>query len=255
MSLVATEREGRLKISELSISYTNLDPTQELIDQSADRLERYAREAAARILGEDFQVIVLVDEGSLRERVSLYVSIAGLAVSVIAADFSIAQKNLTWLYTKASEFSRAIRQRELRDSSLPVKVPEQDRSVVVRRRTTSLDRLQAFLHSAHNVRLDVRSSSRRVQLVESVVGLLRTIPTVDEKRELLGYLEKDKALMTALSAELGGDYVDELLQPRATSTTEASQLLLPGDEGRGQKKPRRRKAKSKLRPARRQFLT
>lgn len=194
----------QFKVGEVSLNFRDIIPTQELVDFSADRLGRDAREIALLILMKDFGIEVRVDEGSLIEKISLYVGIAGLASSVLFGDFAIAKKNVGWLASASKEFFDAIVAHEkIEGAKLPKQPHDQDRVAIVRRRTTPLNKLQSFLAAKREVELDPGSGSRRAQLVDSAASLLRSTPGAAAKRELLSYLESDPVVVEVLRTELG----------------------------------------------------
>jgi hypothetical protein len=245
------DEDGRIKIGEITIRFVDVDPTQKLIDASADRLAQLALDQAS-LLGADFRIVVVVDEGSLRERISLYVGIAGFAVSIVAADYSVAARNLSVLYDKVLEFSAAVTTLELQSHDIPAQEIDGDRSVVIRRRTTSLDRVRKLLAAKAKFQENPRLPSSRGRLVDTIGEVVRSVPSVEEKRDLISYLNEDAVVHAVLSAELGPQYEEELIAWRPPSANRAAEPRLAITKPKASIKRRRR---SRLKPARREFTT
>ena len=197
------DRDGQISVADVFISFEKLEPTDELMISYADRLEAIARRVGSEILEDHYEIVVVVSEGSIKEHVSLLLSIASLASGLLGIDYTIAQKNLDRLFAQSSKFTQSIVQHERRLPIGPDGPHFEDRSVIVRTRMTALDRLRALLKVAEEALHQSGSRSKRIHLVEQIASVLRVCPGSEEKRELLQYLWNDPNIEEVLRVELG----------------------------------------------------
>jgi len=243
------DKSGRIKLSQFYIRFENIAPTQQILDQSADRLIRFARGLALETFGSGFEVVIVVDEGSLTEKVSLWIGIASLGVSVLAADYSVALKNIEYLAEKSRVFYEMIEANERGNAPTPNHHRDQDHVAITRRTNTVLNRLKRLAKAAEEASRHPASQSRRAGLIEDVSGLIRRAPSDDERKEMLGYLSRHKTIQHALVADLGPDFEDEILRPRFAGDQAPTRGRAKGSSKAKSPKPK------KLRPAVRRFTT
>lgn len=82
------------KLSETTFRFNNIEPSQELLEQWAAILEKQAKVAASLVLQDGFEIEVVVEEGSIRSAVTLFLSLGLTTLQILGTDYKMAGENI-----------------------------------------------------------------------------------------------------------------------------------------------------------------
>lgn len=220
MAFAASHSVGRIRLVEDRFTFPDIEPTQELLESSAEDLGQQARAAAQIVQFHDIEILVVTDEGSLKAKIGVVVSIAW---ALLTTDYKTLGENILWLEAKANQFTTVVEQRVLYNTKLPSQWPAQDPSAIVTRRSTlGVQRLKAFYGALSQVRINPASEVLLQTLAGEARLLLRQCPTAEDRAEVLRWLEMDEDVRKALRRP-----VETSLRADLRSSSEAGRAPAP----------------------------
>ena len=195
------KRLSSYKLSETTFRFNNIEPSQELLEQWAAILEKQAKVAASLVLQDGFEIEVVVEEGSIRSAVTLFLSLGLTTLQILGTDYKIVGENIAWLQAKSEQFANVLVQQVKHDSKQLPSIDVRDRSVIIRRSNTGVKRLKDLLQAEVLAHLDSRSPTKRSDLVKKIRAMLRQCSSSDERTEMLSVLMQNSEIRAAFEAE------------------------------------------------------